>query len=265
MIVHRLRRFVCFVVLSIVTSAVAATPTDLTDPVRKYRAAQITSSFENSTTALQYGYAQNINDGRGMTAGRAGFTSGTGDLLLVVERYQQLRPGNALVRFLAALRAVNGSASTRGLSGFASVWQAAARTDPQQRRAQDDIESRLYFQPAMRYARRHHIVTALGQAALWDTIIQHGDGSDRDGLAQILKETVTAMAGSVRGNERAWMLRFLAIRRAHLMNAADPSTRKAWRESVGRVDALSALERHDKWTLSVPLRWTAYGDTFILR
>lgn len=90
------------------------------------------------------------------------------------------------------------------------------------------------------------------------------DSSQRH-RAQILKETVTAMAGSVRGNERAWMLRFLAIRRAHLMNAADPSTRKAWRESVGRVDALSALERHDKWTLSVPLRWTAYGDTFILR
>lgn len=262
------RRFLCFFVLSTLalsSLSLTAAPMDLRDPARKHRAAQITSSFENSTTALQYGYVQNITDGRGLTAGRAGFTSGTGDLLLVVERYQQLRPGNRLVRFLPALRAANGSASTRGLSGFASVWQAAARSDPQQRRAQDDIESQLYFQPAMRYARRHHIVTALGQAALWDTIIQHGDGSDVDGLGRILNETVTAMTGSVKGNEHVWMLRFLAIRRAHLMHAADRRTRTAWRESVGRVDALNALARHDKWTLSPPLRWTVYGDTFTLR
>ena len=265
---HQPRRFVCFVVLSTLAMSsltLTAAPLDLRDPARKHRAAQITSSFENSTTQLQYDYVQNITDGRGLTAGRAGFTSATGDLLLVVERYQQLRPGNALVRFLPALRAVNGSASTRGLSGFASAWKAAADNDPQQRRAQDDVESRLYFRPALGYARRHHIVTALGQAALWDTIIQHGDGSDRDGLGRILQETVTAMAGSVQGNEPAWILRFLAIRRTHLLNAADPSTRTAWRQSVGRVDALSALARHNKWTLSPPLRWTVYGDTFTLR
>jgi hypothetical protein len=37
--------------------------------------AQITSTFENSTLELQYDYVENIGDGRGITAGRAGFTS----------------------------------------------------------------------------------------------------------------------------------------------------------------------------------------------
>ena len=43
---------------------------------------QIMSVFENDTPAIQYGYAENLHDGRGVTAGRAGFTSATGDMLL---------------------------------------------------------------------------------------------------------------------------------------------------------------------------------------
>ena len=40
----------------------------------------ITSCFENSTKTIQYGYVEALNDGRGYTAGKAGFTTGTGDL-----------------------------------------------------------------------------------------------------------------------------------------------------------------------------------------
>src|SRR3954454_6473988 len=71
----------------------------LVDPERKHRAAQITSSFENSTLELQYGYIDNIGDGRGITAGRAGFTSATGDLLLLVQRYTKAKPGNVLAPY----------------------------------------------------------------------------------------------------------------------------------------------------------------------
>src|ERR671927_1439694 len=62
------------------------------DAERKHRAAQITSTFENSTLELQYDYVENVGDGRGVTAGRAGFTSATGDLLLVVRRYTEAKP-----------------------------------------------------------------------------------------------------------------------------------------------------------------------------
>ena len=59
----------------------------------KHRAEQIISSFENSTTEIQYAYAEDIGDGRGITAGRAGFTSRTHDLLQVVD----LRDGGFLL------------------------------------------------------------------------------------------------------------------------------------------------------------------------
>src|SRR5687767_7600966 len=64
------------------------------DAERKTHAAQITSTFENATVKLQYDYAENIGDGRGITAGRAGFTSATGDLLLLVRRYTEMKPDN---------------------------------------------------------------------------------------------------------------------------------------------------------------------------
>src|SRR3954454_8817976 len=75
----------------------------LVDAERKLRAAQITSTFENSTLELQYDYVENIGDGRGITAGRAGFTSGTGDLLLVIRRYTEAKPGNVLASYIPSL------------------------------------------------------------------------------------------------------------------------------------------------------------------
>src|SRR5579862_8416717 len=47
---------------------------------QRRRADQIISVFENDTIELQYGYTEELDDGRGLTAGRAGFTTATGDL-----------------------------------------------------------------------------------------------------------------------------------------------------------------------------------------
>src|SRR5690348_1229720 len=56
-------------------------PVDRLTSVQKARAEMLTSLFENGTPVTQYAFAQDIGDGRGITAGRAGFTTGTGDLL----------------------------------------------------------------------------------------------------------------------------------------------------------------------------------------
>jgi Glycosyl hydrolase family 46 len=44
-------------------------------PDQKRRAEQLTSIFENDTTELQYAYVEDLHDGRGITAGRAGFNA----------------------------------------------------------------------------------------------------------------------------------------------------------------------------------------------
>src|SRR5258706_11825843 len=70
---------------------------------QKRRAEQLTSLFENGTIEIQYGYAEALGDGRGITAGRAGFTTPTGDALEGVQLYTSQRPRNLLAPFLPEL------------------------------------------------------------------------------------------------------------------------------------------------------------------
>src|SRR5690349_2698735 len=107
----------------------AAAPVNLDDPAKKEIAMQIVATAENSSLdwRAQFGYIEDIGDGRGYTAGIIGFCSGTGDMLELVEAYTAAAPANGLARFLPALRSVNGTASHAGLgSAFVSAWRAAA-------------------------------------------------------------------------------------------------------------------------------------------
>ncbi|PSC67642.1 vacuolar sorting-associated 22-like protein 1 [Micractinium conductrix] len=66
---------------------------------------QLITIFENASLQPKYGYAAELGDGRGVTFGRAGFTSGTSDGLLVVRRYADVAPANnTLARYLPVLR-----------------------------------------------------------------------------------------------------------------------------------------------------------------
>jgi chitosanase len=245
---------------------------DLTDPSypglsltvdaeRKQRAAQITSTFENSTLELQYDYVENIGDGRGLTAGRAGFTSATGDLLLMVRRYTDIEPGNGLAPYIPALEAVNGTDSVRGLGGFADAWAEAAE-DPRFRDLQDQVVDELYFVPAMTMAADLGIETPLGQMIMWDTMIQHGAGGD-NGTWAIIEETRES-AGPVGQDEPAWLDAFLDARLRHLLETYRGTTENADVSSESRVEALRSLLRAPNLALEPPLTWEVYGDRFEL-
>jgi chitosanase len=222
----------------------------------KRRAAELTSLFENGTIELQYAYVEDLHDGRGYTAGRAGFTTATGDALEVVQRYTSRVSENPLARFLPRLRqlARAESGSTTGLSGFATAWQQAAR-DPAFRQAQDDVEDELYFAPAMTKSDALHLALPLSRAAVWDAIIQHGDGDDPDGLDALLARTRAAAHGTPATgvDEKTWLDAFFTVRRADLAHASDPDTRAAWAESVSRVDALRSVARAGDYALDGPV------------
>ena len=101
----------------------------------------LVSSAENSSTdyAEQYAYVEDIGDGRGYTAGIIGFTTGTGDLLEVVERYTELKPENELEKYISALEQVNGTDSHDGLgNAFEKAWVDAAQS-AEMIQAQNDI------------------------------------------------------------------------------------------------------------------------------
>ncbi|VVE30357.1 chitosanase [Pandoraea anhela] len=223
----------------------------------------LVSIFENLTLKIRYDYIQNLNDGRGYTAGRAGFTSGTDDLLQVVQEYTARKPGNALAPYLPALRAVNGTDSTAGLGGFPEAWRAAA-TDPEMIAAQDAVNDQLYRVPSRKLANRLGLVLPLSRAALYEAGIQHGYGDDPDSVGQIAARA-TAQVGSTPASgadEKTWLLTFLQMRRADLLAPANTSSAEEWRKSVGRADAMIALFHTANFDLTHPITVTVFGKTF---
>ncbi|HEX8226266.1 MAG TPA: chitosanase [Candidatus Saccharimonadales bacterium] len=255
----------------------------LRDEIAQHRAAQIISTFENSTTEIQYGYAEDIDDGRGITAGRAGFCSGTGDMLMVVERYTEAKPDNTLARYLKPLQKIDKEFeasnwedpvdSTEGLIGdgysLIADWTEAAKKDKAFLAAQDNVFNELYLEPALKRAEAVEIAdgkgvrTAVGQLVILDTIIQHGAGTDKDGLPSIMDEVAKKVGD--KPTEDEYIKTFLDVRQKHLENAADESTRSAWRESVPRVKALRQIFKSGNEDLRGRLKFDVYqGDRYDL-
>jgi len=246
------------------TEAFTDTVEGLRDPAVLHRAEQIISTFENSTTEIQYDYAEELDDGRGITAGRAGFTSETGDLLLVVQAYADMgnEDSELVTRYLPILKAIeNGDEdAAEDLGGFIEVWKEAAK-EQDLRDAQDLVYKQLYLEPALKRADDVGVKTALGQTIILDTIIQHGEGDDVDGLPSIMDEA-KKKAGTPENQEEKWLNVFLDIRKNHLLHAADPETRHAWMDSVDRVEALRSILATKNMSLTPPITWTVYGDPF---
>lgn len=232
---------------------------------QKRRAEQLTSIFENDTIELQYAFVEALGDGRGYTAGRAGFTSATGDLLDVVERYSARVPGNPLAGYLPRLRelAAYHSGSVAGLGGLPQAWQSAAN-DPVFRAVQDQVVDETYYRPALARAAQQGLRTPLAIAAVYDAIIQHGEGDDPDGLPALLTRTASQAGGTPASgvNERTWLDKFLTVRRADLAYSYDPATRAGWAESVGRVDVFRQILNAGNFDLAGPIRVASdvYGD-----
>ena len=227
-------------------------------PEQKRRAEQLTSVFENDKLEFQYGYVEELGDGRGITAGRVGFTTGTGDAYEVIKRYTAAVPDNPLAHFLPELTRLNMAekkGDTSRLKGFRRAWKQVAK-DPKFCRVQDGVTDEMYYAPAVKHAAETGLHTALAVAAIYDAEIQHGDGNDPDGVPTLLKATKKSAGGTPKSgvDEKTWLHAFLTTRRADLAHSVDESTRQAWAESVDRVDVFLAMEREGNYDLHGPIR-----------
>ncbi|WSC97016.1 chitosanase [Streptomyces sp. NBC_01754] len=230
----------------------------LDDPAKKDIAMQLVSSAENSTLdwKAQYGYIEDIGDGRGYTAGIIGFCSGTGDMLKLVELYTERAPGNALARYLPALRAVDGTDSHEGLDpDFPRDWAGAAG-DPAFERAQDDERDRVYFDPAVSRAKADGL-GVLGQFVYYDALVMHGGGDDDASFGSIRDRALAqARPPAGDGGETAYLDAFLDAR-VWAMRQEEAHS------DTSRVDtAQRVFLRDGNLGLEPPLVWQVYGDGF---
>jgi chitosanase len=227
---------------------------NLDDPAKKDVAMQIVSAAENSSLnwRAQFAYIEDINDGRGYTAGIIGFCSGTGDMLELVEAYSATKPGNVLAKYLPALRSVNGTASHNGLDpNFTRDWRTAA-ADPVFQAAQESERDRVYFNPSVRDGKSDG-VRALGQFAYYDAAVVHGYSGMRSIRTRALAKAKPPAQG---GDERAWLNAFLDERVIEMK-------KEAAHDDVTRIDtAQRVFLNNGNFDLNTPLDFKVYGDAF---
>jgi chitosanase len=242
-------------------SSAAATPSTragLAAPAAKEIAMELVSSAENSTLdwRREYGYIEDIGDGRGYTGGLIGFCSGTGDMLALVPSYTAAEPGDPLAPFLPALRRVDGTASHRGLGGpFVAAWHRAA-ADPVFQRLQRRERDRVYLDPAVSRAKADGLGT-LGQFIYYDAIVMHGPGSSYASFGGIRVRAIARAASPAQGgSEVAYLNAFLDVRRALMKSEAKHG-------DTSRIDdEQRRFLREGNLDLSPPLVWHTYGDRY---
>ncbi|MEV8509581.1 chitosanase [Actinoplanes sp. NPDC051475] len=236
------------------TTAPPGSGVNLDNPAKKDVAMQIVSAAENSSLdwRAQFSYIEDIDDGRGYTAGIIGFCSGTGDMLELVEAYTATKPNNVLAKYLPALRNVNGTDSHAGLDpNFPRDWRTAAN-DSVFRAAQEAERDRVYFNPSVRDGKNDG-VRALGQFAYYDAAVMHGYEGMRDIRSRALRKAKPPAQG---GNETTWLNAFLDERVIE-MNKEEAHS------DTSRVDtAQRVFLRNGNFDLNTPLDFAVYGEPF---
>lgn len=248
---------------SLLTLAFIAAPTfaaDLDSAAKKEIAMELVSSAENSSLdwRAQYAYIEDIQDGRGYTAGIIGFCSGTGDMLDLVQDYQAISPGNRLAKYIPALQtlAAQGSASHKGLDpNFTADWRAAAQ-DTAFQVAQDNVRDEEYFDPAVDQAKADGLRT-LGQFIYYDAIVMHGPGNSSDSFGGIRKAAMkVAKTPAQGGNETTYLNAFLDAR-TKVMKQEEAHA------DTSRIDTEQRVFLNaGNLGLDTPLRWKTYGDSY---
>ncbi|MFE2111174.1 chitosanase [Kitasatospora sp. NPDC059463] len=232
----------------------------LDDPHKKDIAMQLVSSAENSSLdwKAQYKYIEDINDGRGYTAGIIGFCSGTGDMLELVEHYTDLKPGNILAKYLPALRKVNGTDSHSGLgSAFERDWATAAK-DTVFQQAQNEERDRVYFNPSVNQAKADGL-RALGQFVYYDAIVMHGPGTSSDSFGGIRAAALKKAKSPAQGGDEATYLKAFLDARKVVMKQEEAHA------DTSRVDTEQLVFLNARnFDLNPPLKWKVYGDSYVI-
>ncbi len=185
---------------------------------QKQKVDMLVSMGENDNTTIDYGYAQNLGDGRGYTVGKVGFTTGTGDFIIVAQCYNMLEAGNLLQKYWSGLVYYNdlyvSSGNNQGdttkidaLGNFvkdvaeaAAEAPAAGQTENAFQICQDSLADADYLSAAAAHVDARGFQAALTAGFLYDTELNFGDEDDPSAGGTVGAITVMARADNDAGS-----------------------------------------------------------------
>jgi chitosanase len=231
----------------------------------------LTSIWENDTTVLQYSYCENINDGRGYTSGRAGFCTGCGDAVQVVNCFDQAYPGsgNSMSKYYSTMLGLAGgdTSALDAIGSYCQDWSASATdgtSGPIFNGCQDQLTQSLYQAPGCQDAQSWGIRTPLFLAELYDAEINHGEPDVSNMLSTAGQQAGVPMSGNgsngsnglSQSNESKLLHAFLTVRLGIL--AADPT----WAMSVDRIATYEKERLAGNFDMSQPITTDAHSSTY---
>ncbi|KAK9767943.1 hypothetical protein K7432_001806 [Basidiobolus ranarum] len=232
---------------------------EISSRAKKY-AEIITNVFENGNEIYGYAACEKLNDGRGFTCGRIGFTTGTGDALTVLHKYEEVNPRSALSKYIPTLEKIDTLAQcdskrddTSELVDFDKTWTATSCKNSNFNGIQDQINDDMYFTPALKFAKRVGVESNLGKAIFYDTIIQHGWQMNEADINLVKIITVTGSKGYL--SEKDYLAKFLKTRRQLLCCYPDDT----WPPSADRVSDLQDVLSIGDLDLQHPIFLPNYG------
>lgn len=219
--------------------AVGAQPTST-----QTRSAQaIVNLFETGSVLGDYGQVTLIPGDTGhLTYGRSQTTLGSGNLATLLQRYCAnlgARFGARLAKWLPRFEQRDLTLDTD--NKLHNVLRACA-DDPVMRETQDTFFDDAYWRPALVAAGKLGIVSPLGIAVVYDSIV-HGSWA-------LIRDKTIATVGLVgKAGEQAWIKGYVSARR-HWMAT---HKRADIRATVYRMDAFQRLIDQGFWGLELPL------------
>jgi len=233
---------------------------------QRRRAEALTNVFEFSTVTPQYSYVENLGDGRGFTFGRCGFTTGTGDGLVVIREYKRRKAKNPLAKFIPALERIDAAKSgessgdVSGLTGFAEDVKSVGR-DKVFRSVQDWAQKTMYWEPSQRASDQLGLKFQLSRAQLYDAYFMHGENRPGDAFypksANGMAEwTNNKLGGSPATgiDEKQWIFTYLTRRIAILRGSG-----KVWAAASNRIEIYRWLQAAVVYKLDRTIKLSASG------
>lgn len=209
----------------------------------------LTSIFENSDMELDFGYCEDIDDGRGYTAGISGFCSGTQDLVLVFKEYYDLVPGDNDAKELYKILKKTNDDKTKKLKDLPKFFKKH-KDDELFKSAQITITNKLYVFGANKLCKKYGVKLPITIGEIFDACTNHGE----DGAEKILKKIKLKIEDS----EELWLEKFLKKRKKIILKD------ETWKNAVDRINVYEDLLKIGNVGLKSPFKVKCYGDKYEL-